>query len=861
MRQALYSLLLVLVLALLLPGAPAHADDAADRLHDAYILEVIEGKVDEAARVYLALDADEQIPSRIRLEARFRFAICAVLLGRADEGRAHLSALAENEAAPAALRARARAYLESIAEIGIGSELDKKLQALVFDLGRAKLGSGPPPPVYRDFEIIGAPAVPFLKTLLSHSDPTLRRHAFRLLCRLDAPGLGTLWQPGLSVYPTVDFVLYLKRHPEERMVFERRAQEMGTRAWTSIRYFQGEMPFSPAFMRAFAESGVAPTTAVAWLGRVLGDAEFEQLLAWMGGSDDELADAALSWMLRNGDQAEQADAALFRRVLDRLFERLQDPESKIHATDLSQFAKVAARLPASEALAALGRAVEDAETHGGDITRRAARAIFQHMARVLDARALPDGQAARYADLLLRWYALYPAARPGAEGLPMDPRQMDGSLATHLRHAIEDMAREQALALVRTLFAVPGRANHGAWAQVLPKSLSPRNLALWTAAIEAAPADQRDQLLRLLRHLPAADHTAPLAYRRRLDQVHRGILPALTPTELRTHLQRYDLLQAERPATEARAQVRAMLEAGRALPEEAREALLETLVGGGPEYFVKVIAPMTVDGWASFDARERAHLIMNALQVRRTRRAGAVAPGGVAEAAAAVLRPHLQDVPSSEWLMTLQDDRRRYPLEAWVPLLDPEYLRGLSRRDRFPVEEADPLARKLVAGPAAPAPAVLGFVKASCSTDLQREVFDRELRSGDPARRRAASDLLDPHRGSPASAGALEAAVAAELALSTPERWAVRRFGRMLLGARPSEALFPVARMLLAATAEADIMAGIDIADALGREDLIPALLPHLRSLNSRIRTHARKAVASIRSVAALAAEVEAGAK
>ena len=99
---------ILLVTALLFAGSPAWADEDADatRFHDAYVLEVIEGKVAEAARVYLALLGDEAVSKRLRAEARFRFAICAVLLGRADEARAHLTALLDDPDAPPAVRKR-----------------------------------------------------------------------------------------------------------------------------------------------------------------------------------------------------------------------------------------------------------------------------------------------------------------------------------------------------------------------------------------------------------------------------------------------------------------------------------------------------------------------------------------------------------------------------------------------------------------------------------------------------------------------------------------------------------------------------------------------------------------------------------
>ena len=216
----------VLVLALLLLAAPAAAEepDAETRFHDAYVLEVIDGEVAEAAKAYLALVADEAVPARIQEEARFRFAICTVLLGRPDEGRMQLTAIVENASTPANLRKRAQVYLESISALGVGTELERKLQALVFDLGRSN-PEDDAVPAYRDFEIIGAPAVPFLENLLQHDDATLRRHAFRLLIRLGALDLVARWHPGIPLDGQAycrEFERYLRMYPEELAAFERK---------------------------------------------------------------------------------------------------------------------------------------------------------------------------------------------------------------------------------------------------------------------------------------------------------------------------------------------------------------------------------------------------------------------------------------------------------------------------------------------------------------------------------------------------------------------------------------------------------------------------------------------------------------
>jgi hypothetical protein len=219
------ALLAAATCVLLTASAFAEEADADTRFHRAYEQEVVEGKVADAARVYLAMMDDAKVPERLRTEAKFRFAVTAVLLGRADEGRAHLAEIVRDPRTPETLRSRASEYLDAVKGIGVGNELDKKMQALVFDLGRADPNkSDEVPACYRDFQIIGRPAVPFLRRLLDHTDLALRQHAYRILLGMKDPGLGAAWKPELtSPYPTRQrLAAYLKALPAEQADFEKR---------------------------------------------------------------------------------------------------------------------------------------------------------------------------------------------------------------------------------------------------------------------------------------------------------------------------------------------------------------------------------------------------------------------------------------------------------------------------------------------------------------------------------------------------------------------------------------------------------------------------------------------------------------
>ena len=63
-------------------------------------------------------------------------------------------------------------------------------------------------------------------------------------------------------------------------------------------------------MRAFADTKLAPGTAVAWLGYQLQDDDFDLLVEWMEGEDAALAGAATDWVLRYGNMHAKVEITL-----------------------------------------------------------------------------------------------------------------------------------------------------------------------------------------------------------------------------------------------------------------------------------------------------------------------------------------------------------------------------------------------------------------------------------------------------------------------------------------------------------------------------------------------------------------------
>jgi len=854
---------LCLVAAGLLWSSTVRAEeaDADTRFHDAYVLEVIEGKVADAAKVYLVLMRDEKVSKRLRAESRFRFAICTVLLGRPDEARAHLTALIDDADTPKAVRTRAETYRTSISDMELGTELDKKLQALLFDLGRADPGGMPVTrDAYRDFEIIGKPAVPFLKKLLQHSDVNLRRHAYRLLCRMDEPGMGAAWAPDLLIFThgfRNDFLAYLQEHEPEREALEARVLALGKPGLERIRSLStGPALFSHDFLRRFAESKIAPKAAVAWLGTSIDDGAFDLLVTWLDGPDAALGDAALDWLLRYGRGHARADEAFYRKAMERLLERLGEPKTPISGGAIEGFRLLGARMPAGAILAVIERLmdeierdVEQPDVFHPDVT------LIRSVASGFDQVEKTPAEAKAYAALLLRWIAANDKGneilrKRGKSGEFLPVRD----LARHLRNALMRMDDERAEETIRRIFSEPGRAEHLHWIVALPRLADARSVRLWAMAVAAAPAGSRKSLLTRMQpqSMPKPNAEALTA----LNAAHRGLLEVLTPAEARLAFAGYGHIFDGQSAEAAQRDFLAVLELARSLGDEKRRAVRDSLFAASPEFFNEVLAPLAAAQWERFDTDERRRLLKSAFSYLNWNIPDVATRDRARAAAASVIRPHVAEVEPRSLLLGLGRHPKRYPIEAWLPLV-PE---GLIRwhAPPFPTEdyeESDIVARRMLEDPANVNGTVLGYVRRRCSAEAQREIFDRLLRSDDGEHRVLALLLLDPD-GQPASPGALEAYLTKELASQPPDLSRLRRAGRKLLALRPSEALFPVARLLLRSTEPREILAGISMADSLGRADLVPDLRPHLKSMNASVRVAARKALAAIRAIAEIQADV-----
>jgi len=319
MKNTLITLTLASALFGGLALQPAFGGDAAeDRFHEAYVLEVVDGKVAGAAKAYLALTLDKGASTRIRNEAEFRFAVCSVILGRVDEARLRLGALLRNAEASAELKSRVQEYLEALKDVGMGTELERKMGELVFELGR-QAGDTATPEQYRDFEVIGDAALPFLRELARHTDPALRWHAFRMLVRMNEPNMLDVIPAGVAisgVWICNDVAAYMKRNEGARAKFEAALLALVEARFRDVLIAShGSLGFSDEFIRRAAKRGLSPRTVVGHLLRAVWTPEHLALMTEMIDGDDD----ALAFQLSLGLAAACANDRVPARLTDELF--------------------------------------------------------------------------------------------------------------------------------------------------------------------------------------------------------------------------------------------------------------------------------------------------------------------------------------------------------------------------------------------------------------------------------------------------------------------------------------------------------------------------------------------------------------
>jgi hypothetical protein len=845
----------VVLAMLVLVAAPARAEepDAETRFHDAYVLEVIEGRIAEAAKAYLGLVDDDAVPARIREEARFRFAICTVLLGRPDEGRMQLAAIVADERAPASLRARAKAYLESISTLGVGTELEKKLQSLVFDLGRSDSGEYEIP-AYRDFEIIGAPAIPFLEKLLQHPDVKLRRHAFRLLIRLGAEDLVARWTPEIPVSGpgfNRDFVKrYLLQHPDELPRLEAKLLVLDdTLLEATLAVFAPHPEWSFEFVRALTTRPALRADGFGLLGRVGTPAQRWALARdCILGEDEELREFATEYaVLDEQGPPDELVEPLWSALVRWLAATKQGWSTGAGRGSRSGNLEAWARrvstpglLASLEALVEVGRAWPVDEP--GQPLRDGLAAI---VAAPLADRDLDATETAAYEALVRRWVEdVAPRLDLRSAGIAVPP----------LRDLVVRLPADRAAALVRWLFCGPAH-ERTAWFNEAVTIRRPEDVALLVEAVRVASPGHRSALLRMLPRLTSRGPASDIASAEALA------LPTLLPLDGSSSLLGFgglSDLQGRIPDPTLATAVQSLFGAAVSMDENTQALLFDRLVDFRAQtaddlrrrtaFLVRFVLPAVEALYASIAQPLRRKVMERTLSALRFRYP--FAEGDAERLAAFVLR-HQEDVLPTE-IPVLAARLDLFPLERWLPGA-PE----IGRIFDLPFEggQVDASLLILTEDVERVGGAVLTVLVAFASPDLAHEVAGRMLASTDPATRRRILGALRPGGGYPATPLGLEKALALTLAEEAPDLGDLARLALLLSQVRPSERLLPAAERLLAADDRAANLQGIALAKRLGRPTLIPALAGLLDSLDADLRDRALSAIQGIRELERLQAE------
>ncbi len=874
LRLALFPAFLA-VLALASSRAFAGDEDAAtsaaDRYHDAYVAEVIDGDVAKAAKGYLALIDDPATPPDIRAEARLRFAIVAVLLGRADEARLRLGGLVADADVPDAVKERARAVLASIADVAAGSELDKKLQSLVFDLARVSPYE-PSPAVYRDFEVLGARALPFLRKLLHHEDPGLRRHAFRLLVRMGEPGMGEAWTASIRVYGPAwwsEWISYLAKRPDEVRAWEASLLALdddGVRTQLEDAMKQGWWPAYPPFSLAFVEALAARPA--------LRDLAFHHLVGvrdetskwatvdrWLASEDQDLASETASWILEHstGGPTDEGARARWPKVFASTLARGEgfSPTTAPAGSTSGNLLAYLRRLPTDTLLADLEQLTKPGGTQGPNPLNDG---FASSIARVLDERDMDGKALARYGLVLRNWLDAWAAGMAGPADARTAWKQALPWLQGHVRRYLEQAKPDEAAAFLDHLFQGPANGRAQDFAPVLAIR-SPDDMERFMAVLHVVGAAERSALVPELPDLDDSGAELRLAILERLPEMVRLVGPGNLLSQLQDVPHASRGLSPDASRGLAAEILGALLSSGRGSGKWVTEQLHRWITNGqvtqrqiGADYVASMALPGLDAQWTAIAPEDRT-AILDWLWHALDDYVGAVVWTdrlSVESRAAlrAFLLEHLDDISDATWKVVGRFPQL-VPPEAWLRTAPERMISYLQVTSDEADRIAREVARRFAAGEDRPTATILAFVQTKASEAVGRDVFDALLRSPDPAVRNLAIARLS-RGGTPASPEAMKDAQDLLLAETSPDLWVGLMLARRRIEAHPTKDLFPLIRRLLSAEDPGILKPTIGLAKDLGQPELIPALVPFLESLDRSLRQAAREAIQAIREVVTL---------
>lgn len=807
----------------------AQVENDAKRYHDAYVLEVIEGKTAEAAKAYLALMEDADASKRLRLQAEFRFAVCSALLGRADEGRARLARLAADPALPDDLKPQVDEYRTALAKVGMGTALDAKLQDLTMKLaGVPSILSAPA--VYREFAVLGQRAVPYVKSMLSHPDADIRRHAWRILLQMRVPGLVSLWDPRMRAVE--EFAPYLAARPERLVEFEARLRDLGAeKAAEIVLHYEAAGPYSEEFCVWLVDSGAK------W-GALLGmrllslrprTQETEALvLKWLKDGTPEQQHAAARYY---GDWA--TDEGSMRRPAD-LFEKYVDLCIPSNPPGRGAYVYACA-VPLNMRFDALERTLAAARgKRPNDAWGILFGTLADDLARSIEQDAKTPAEFERYRGLLEGWVA----AIDRRDAWGKAPK--DHGLENHLRWIV---LRSQVAAVTPIVEAMA--EDPAAW-RFLPAVLGyerPDDAALLKTAIERIAKRDRNYARSMLFDSVQSTRKPMAGY---LEAV-APIWPMFVDTDASNFPEfalRIDRAVARRVLLSMQQEVEkrggdlwaSVLWHNFPNADEfkSRPALLP--------FAYEVALPTLDETWKRAPALQRASLLNFAIAM--------TCFGDVPEAsqrdARAFIAARLDElpdaqVPSVDWKNVVNHPERLAP-ELWIPRIQPPFWIRIRNRTPLAPEFQAAAVRGFIGKPGllndnalqflvriAPAPEVARLAKALYPT-ADESLLALFVRNKLPCpveirEKRLLDYLADSREHDPRLVLDLAASVLAD---------------------QPSPRLIPAVEWLLARKERDVLLGAIDLADSLGSEKLIEKILPLLDSLDRNIRERAKRTIDSI---------------
>ncbi len=873
MKSAFLSLIIVALL-----GATTLAQDKPDPevlFHQSYIQEVVQGRVEVAALGYLKLMNDESVPAALRAESRFRFAICCVLLGRPDEARHHLAALLDDDTAPKSVRIRAKEYRASLQALGVGSELGKKLDALTFELGRAKLSAGSLPPTYRDFQIIGAPAVPFLTELLGHPDDLLRQHAFRILLRMDEPGLvETFNLERFGAYGVLfDLAGYLRRNASEGSKFEEMVKLLpGEDVNRLRRMLRLNQNWSLEFIDAISKKrGCAELASELALSGPFTPERVALIKGWLGSGDPELRWFTAGRMVdvasgRNGDAFHRPEfflQAVEIFVTGRLdwvggcsYGRVPGHPAE------NQFEEYSDSMEHATLVRALTFLLDLAESWEGDpLANPLANGLAKSTVHGLFQGGISAETSLELGSLVLRWMKV----RTGEVYLPYveDGRytfpDRGGVFTSLARRVFRNLPAKAAAEFVSAYMRLDPKKGDLALFSDGWRVRRPGDMETLLAAFREAPARSRGSMVYMMQmnpdHLPeqtrvvAAEILASLPtlieildrdFRDRLLSVIPGIVVTVEPGRaIETIISLAPLIGQ--------------------LPEKQRGYALRILVNGsslnlplGKLYRRSIAVPALQPLWEASDEISRVWLVRIAVGLLSEH--GSKLPLNEAlSPLCAFLLAHIEEI-DPVYYEQLVPYRELIPLESWVPLATSLFDGSGRTSIAIPTDAADAAAYRMAADPAIVNDAVLGFMRMKCSSIARQSVLEKivaECRGKDLAR-----TLNDLGRdGAPVTLEILEARLLDLLKAGDADIGNLAALAEKVARAKPTEKLFPAVLRLLQSGEKRGILAGSRVAKSLGRTELLTPLFAVLSSMDPEIRNAAKSAMDSIRELQKLRAE------